>query len=322
MIVILGPTASGKTTLAANVAFELDGEIISADSRQVYKGMDVGTGKDLGEYTIRGKKIPYHLIDIAEPGYEYNLFEFRQGFLKASVEIMERGKLPVLCGGSGLYMESVLRGFQLIPVNKDPEFEKSLRSRTDDELIKMLQGLRPLHNTTDILDRERLIRAIEIATPHPPAPSPEGEGEPKPPHPPAPSPEGEGEKTLKTVIFGIWFEREVLRKRITERLERRLQNGLVEEVERLLNHGLTPDQLKFYGLEYRYITLFLQKEIDFMEMFRLLNTAIHQYSKRQMTWFRKMERSGFTIHWIDGTLEMEYKIKELKRILRQVENVS
>jgi len=319
MIVILGPTASGKTSLAARVAFEFDGEIISADSRQVYKGMDIGTGKDLGDYVIQEKKIPYHLIDIVEPGHEYNLFEFGQDFLKTYREIANRNKLPILCGGSGLYIEAVLRGFHLTHVENDPEFENRLRLKTRDELIKMLEGLRPLHNTTDILNKERLIRAIEIADAetHP-------LGTHRGPHPPTPSPEGEEEKEVRPInytIFGIRFEREHIRKRITERLERRLQHGLIEEVQKLLDQGLTPDQLKFYGLEYRFVTMYLQKESTFNEMFRLLNIAIHQYSKRQMTWFRKMERSGFTIHWIDGELDMEEKINSMRMILQRRENV-
>ena len=318
MIVILGPTASGKTSLAARVAFEFDGEIISADSRQLYKGMDIGTGKDLGDYIIQGKKIPCHLIDIVEPGYEYNLFEFQQDFLKTYREILERNKLPILCGGTGLYIEAVLKGFHLPPVDNDPEFENSLRLKTCDELIKMLQNLRPLHNTTDILDKKRLIKAIEIAT------LSQGNTFPvipktHPLNPPffpreeeAPSTQGEGE-FIKYKIFGIRFEREAIRKRITERLERRIQSGLIEEVQKLSDQGLTPDQLKFYGLEYKFVTLYLQHEITFNEMFRWLNIAIHQYAKRQMTWFRKMERSGLTINWIDGDLEMEQKIIAIKK---------
>lgn len=339
MLVILGPTASGKTSLAARVAFEFDGEIISADSRQVYKGMDIGTGKDLGDYLIREKKIPYHLIDIVEPGYEYNLFEFQQDFLKTYREIVERNKLPILCGGSGLYLEAVLHEFYLPPVDNDPAFENSLRLKTRDELIKMLQCFRPLHNTTDILDDQRLMRAIKIATHtqaktnplirkthllNPPLLRREGE-EPHPLNPPLLKGEGEverGGEFIKYMIFGIRFEREVLRKKITERLERRLKSGLIEEVQKLLDQGLTPDQLKFYGLEYKFVTLYLQKEISFNEMFRLLNIAIHQYAKRQMTWFRKMERSGFTIHWIDGELGMEQKIKAIKKIIHPRENVS
>jgi tRNA dimethylallyltransferase len=331
MIVILGPTASGKTLLAARVAFEFDGEIISADSRQVYKGMDIGTGKDLGDYLIRKKKIPYHLIDIVEPGYEYNLFEFQRDFLKTHREIAERNKLPVLCGGSGLYIEAVLRGFHLPPVANDPHFENSLRLKPRDELIEMLQRFRPLHNTTDILDEERLIRAIEIAALSQANTNALNSGT----HPLSPPFLGrEGEVTvydsykdrdtgefIKYIIFGIRIERERLRKRITERLERRLQSGLIEEVQKLLDQGLTPDQLKWYGLEYKFVTLYLRQEITFNEMFRLLNIAIRQYAKRQMTWFRRMERSGFIIHWIDGELEMEQKIKAIKKIVMQGENV-
>lgn len=303
MIVILGPTASGKTSLAAHVAFEFDGEIISADSRQVYKGMDIGTGKDYGDYLINGKKISCHLIDIVEPGYEYNLFEFLHDFLKVRQEIIERKKLPVLCGGSGLYIESALSGFHLEPVKHDIEFENSLLLKSRDELIKILQHFRPLHNTTDILDKQRLIRAIEISALSQGKPSPKG-----------------NQQENNYTIFGIRFERDTIRKRITERLERRLQDGLTEEVKKLLDQGLTPDQLKFYGLEYRFVTQYLQGELTFDELFRVLNIAIHQYAKRQMTWFRKMERSGFIIHWIDGELEMEKKIKAIKKIIHSCEN--
>ena len=302
MIVILGPTASGKTSLAAKVALEFDGEVISADSRQVYKGLDIGTGKDLEDYIIRQKKIPYHLIDIIEPGYEYNLFEFQRDFLTAYHDIKQRNKLPVLCGGTGLYIEAVLSGFDLPPMKKDPEFEHGLQDKTIEDLVEMLKDLRPLHNTTDMLDKQRLIKAIEIATPHPPAPSPLGEGEDR-------------VQSIEYVIFGIRFEREEIRKRITERLERRLQQGLIEEVRKLSDSGVGPDQLKFYGLEYRFITMYLLEEITYSEMFRLLNTAIHQYAKRQMTWFRKMERSGFIIHWIDGTLDLDEKINIINREL-------
>jgi tRNA dimethylallyltransferase len=309
MIVILGPTASGKTSLAANVAYEFDGEIISADSRQVYKGLDIGTGKDLGEYRVGEKMIRYHLIDIVSPGYEYNLFEFHQDFLKTFQDIKDRKKLPILCGGSGLYIEAVLRGFHLIPVENDPEVKKSLQLRTDEELINLLKGLRPLHNTTDILDRQRLIKAIEIAT--------HSQTKNGKPHPPTPALKGEGETEMKYIIFGIRFEREVIKKRITERLERRLQHGLIEEVQQLLDTGLSPDQLKFWGLEYRFVTLFLQQEINYNEMFKQLNIAIRQFAKRQMTWFRKMERSGFTINWIDGELGMDQKIGEIKSYLNR-----
>jgi len=322
MIVILGPTASGKTSLAARVAYELDGEIISADSRQVYKGLDIGTGKDLGDYIVGKKKIPYHLIDIVSPGHEYNLFEFQQDFLKTYKEIKDRKKLPILCGGSGLYLEAVLRGFHLSPVEKDPQFTNSLHRMTHGELINILKGFRPLHNTTDIIDRQRLIRAIEIAAqshalkPHPLQPP---FLETHPLNPPLLEREGEIGKphqdSSSYVVFGMRFEREVIKKRITERLERRLQHGLIEEVQKLLDMGLSSDQLKFYGLEYRFVTLYLRQEISYNEMFNRLNIAIRQYAKRQMTWFRKMERSGFTINWIDGQLGMEQKIGEIKSYL-------
>jgi tRNA dimethylallyltransferase len=319
MIVILGPTASGKTTLAAHAAFEFNGEIISADSRQVYRGMDIGTGKDLDDYMIQGTPVPYHLIDIADPGYEYNLFEFQHDFRKVYDEITSRNKLPILCGGTGLYIEAVLREYQLPVAEKDPESEGNLRAKSMEELTEILLRLRPLHNTTDTTDKERLIRAILIASPHPLLPSQSDS-----PHPPAPSPEGEGENAAgfgNSFVFGVRFERDILRNRITDRLEKRLQSGLIREVQKLLNMGLRPDQLKFYGLEYKFVTLYLQKELTYDEMFSLLNTAIRQYSKRQMTWFRKMERSGIKIHWIDGELETEKKVDAMKIIIRQGENV-
>jgi tRNA dimethylallyltransferase len=287
LITILGPTASGKTALAARLAYKTDGEIISADSRQVYRGMDIGTGKDIGDYTINGTKIPVHVIDIHDPGYEYNIFEFQKDFANAYEEITCRGKQPILCGGSGMYLESVLKGYNLSSIQKDPKWEESLRQKTDDELKQLLLSYRIPHNTTDFTDRERLIRALAIAT------SAQTKTTSSP---------------IDTQIFGIRFDRETLRRRITQRLEYRLKNGMIEEMERLLVSGLTPGQLKFYGLEYRYVTMYLNKEIEYTEMFRLLNIAIHQFAKRQMTWFRRMERNGFIIHWLDGDTTLEEKV--------------
>jgi tRNA dimethylallyltransferase len=290
LITILGPTASGKTTLAAKVASALGGEIISADSRQVYRGMDIGTGKDYGDYFVEGISVPYHLIDICDPGHEYSLYEFRQDFYTAWKEITGRKRLPVLCGGTGLYIESVLKDYRLDPAGKDPELEKFLERKTTGELTEMLKSLRPLHNTTDTLDRGRLIRAIGIAR------------QQKNREEAADSP------FLHDPVFGIRFERETLKQRITDRLKKRLETGMIGEVKGLLEKGVTPDQLKFYGLEYRYITKHIEGELSYDEMFRLLNIAIHQYSKRQMTWFRRMERSGVRIHWIQGELPLEDKL--------------
>ena len=241
MIIILGPTACGKTALAVQLAYQIKGEIISADSRQVYRGMTIGTGKDYEEYCVNGSLVPYHLIDIKEPGYEYNVFEFLQDFRKVLNDIITRGKTPILCGGSGMYIDAVVNGYKLPKINQNPELLKILQSKTNDELSEMLRQSGRLHNTTDLLDRDRMIRAIQIS---------------------------QETKTDNSEIFslpfpnptliGICFDRETLRKRITERLERRLQNGMIREVEKLLKSGLSPGQLKFYGLEYRYITLYLE----------------------------------------------------------------
>jgi tRNA dimethylallyltransferase len=298
MITILGPTASGKTALAAHLAYALDGEVISADSRQVYRGMSIGTGKDLLEYIVNGKNIPYHLIDIADPGYEYNIFEYQQNFLAAYNDITSRGKLPVLCGGSGLYLESVLKKYHLGKMHTTPETLETLTQKTDMELKGLLLSMKTQHNTTDLLDRQRMIRAILINI------SKDEKAE-----------EIIFPEQLTSSIFGLHWERELLRERITNRLKTRLNQGLIEEVEQLLNRGLTADQLMFYGLEYRYITLYIEQKLDYNEMFRLLNIAIHQFAKRQMTWFRKMERSGLKIHWIEGEKSMDIKIIEAIKVL-------
>jgi len=296
MITILGPTASGKTTLAAHVAWALDGELISADSRQVYRGMSVGTGKDLSEYMVNGKAVPYHLIDIADPGTEYNIFEYQRDFIKAYSDILSRGKLPVLCGGSGMYLESVLRKYQLKKIESCQEILEDLTQKTDGELKDLLLSLKTPHNTTDLLDRNRMIRAILISiTPD------EKAGESVFP------------EQIHSHIFGIHWERAQLRERITNRLQTRLEHGMIEEVRELLNNGLTPDQIKFYGLEYRFIMLYLEQQMDYDEMFLRLNIAIHQFAKRQMTWFRKMERNGFSIIWLDGTASVEENLDKIRQ---------
>ncbi len=282
MVVLLGPTASGKTHLAAQLAYELDGEIISADSRQVYRGMDIGTGKDLKEYTMEGKAIPYHLINIVDPGYEYNVYEFQQDFLKAYADISKRGKSPILCGGTGLYIESVLKGYRLPQLEPNPELEALLSSKTTEELVDLLNTLREQHNTTDLLDRKRLVKAIRIAL---------EESRQTEHHREFPE--------INAAIFGISPPREIVRKRITRRLHHRLEHGMVEEVSRLLASGISPETLTFYGLEYKFITLYLLKELSYDEMVARLNIGIHQFAKRQMTWFRRMERNGIHIHWLD-----------------------
>jgi len=291
LIVITGPTATGKTRLAACVAARCNGEVISADSRQVYRGMDLGTGKDLHDFIVDDYHVPYHLIDIADPGYEYSVFEFQHDFINAYNHIVTRHRQPILSGGTGLYIEAVLGAFPMQKVNPDPQLRQELQQLTHQELATMLEQYRPLHNTTDTSHRERLIRAIEIEV-FQKSHRPPKENFPK----------------FNPLIFGIHFEREEIRQRITERLKRRLETGMIEEIQRLLNSNVKPDQLKFYGLEYRIVTQYVTGEIGYGEMFGSLNTAIHQFAKRQMTWFRRMERNGRKIMWINGNLPVEEKV--------------
>lgn len=297
MITVLGPTATGKTRLAALLANKTEGEIISADSRQVFRDMDIGTGKDLEDYVVNGKQIPFHLVDIAEPGTEYNVYAFQRDFLNAYTDIRQRGHLPVLCGGTGLYLEAVLNGYHLQQVPENPALRERLHVFSDDKLIELLKSYGPLHNTTDITDRQRTIRAIEIRE-HEKA-HPVKEAFPK----------------INAINFGIIFPREEVRQRITQRLKNRLENGMIEEVQRLLHRGLKPEQLTFYGLEYRYVTQYVTGEITYNEMFTKLNTAIHQFSKRQMTWFRRMEKRGIIIYWIDGHMPDEEKVAACLKII-------
>lgn len=291
MITLLGPTATGKTRLAASLATLLGGEIISADSRQVYRGMDLGTGKDLDDYIVEGNQIPFHLIDIHDPGYEYNIFEFQSDFYEAHRLIEKNGKLPILCGGSGMYLDSILRTYQMkdAPINKN--LRKELAGWSPKQLINRLKAVSSLHNTTDITMPDRLIRAIEIA---------EAENSSKILF--------DYLKGLRSINFGIFFERQQIRERITDRLHKRLEEGMVDEVKNLLESGFTEDQLTFYGLEYKYLTLFVVGKISWEEMFEKLNIAIHQFAKRQMTWFRRMEKKGVRIVWMDGNLSEEEKI--------------
>jgi len=282
LVVILGPTASGKTQLAAKLAYDLRGEIISADSRQVYKNMDIGTGKDLNQYIINGRRIPYHLIDIVAPESEFNLFEFQSRFYKIFSELIEKKILPVLVGGTGLYLEAVLKGYDMPHAPKDQELRKELTRKSKDELKKMLLALKPhLHNKTDLEDSERLIRAIEIER----ARSIKDQS-PKP--------------YVNAVVFGIRWERSTLRQRITVRLKERLEQGMIEEVMNLHTTGLTWTKLESFGLEYRFISQYLQKKITFDEMTNKLNTAIHQFAKRQETWFRRMEKKEIMINWLQS----------------------
>jgi len=291
LITILGPTATGKTTLAAGLAALIGGEIVSADSRQVYRGMDLGTGKDLEDFVVEGKPVPYHLIDIVDPGYEYNIFEFQQDFLEALKGVSERGNIAILCGGSGMYLDAILRNYKMGKVPENRKLRKELEEVPNDFLIQKLKFYGTVHNTTDTESRDRLIRAIEIR-----------EFEKKYPGIKAGLPE------INSINFGIHFERETIRQRITERLKNRLEEGMIEEVKTLLNGGLKPEQLTFYGLEYKYLTLYIIGEISYDEMFSKLNTAIHQFAKRQMTWFRRMEKKGVKIHWIDGEKSLEEKL--------------
>ncbi|MDL2239609.1 tRNA (adenosine(37)-N6)-dimethylallyltransferase MiaA [Bacteroidales bacterium OttesenSCG-928-L14] len=292
MIVILGPTAIGKTRFAALIADKLNGEIISADSRQVYKGMSVGTGKDLDDYIVNGKIIPYHLIDIVEPDYEYNVFEFKRDFYKAYDDIIERNKKVILCGGTGMYIQSVLSNYKLtaVPVNK--KLREKLELMSDEELVEMLSKMKKLHNHSDTTIRERLIRAIEIEE-----------------HQAIYNNDEEQRLISPDIIVGLEDERDIVRERITKRLKNRLEEGnLVAEVEQLMDSGVDSEKLKWFGLEYKFITMYILGEISFDTMFEKLNTAIHQFSKRQMTWFRRMEKQGFEIHWINSSLKDEDKI--------------
>jgi tRNA dimethylallyltransferase len=300
LITILGPTASGKTDLAAHLAYDLQTEIISADSRQVYRGMDLGTGKDLEDYVVKGKQIPYHLIDICDAGFKYNLFMYQQDFLNVYQDMVGRNLLPILCGGTGLYIESVLKGYRMIPVPENPELRASLEGKPLDELARILSGYKTLHNTTDVDTPKRAIRAIEIGEYYRTHPVQERE-----------FPE------IHPLIIGVNIDRELRREKITNRLKQRLEQGMLDEIRRLLDSGVHPDDLIYYGLEYKYLTLYVIGKLSYEEMFSQLEIAIHQFAKRQMTWFRGMERRGFLIHWIEATLPMEEKVARIKELLNQ-----
>ena len=298
MITILGPTASGKTPVAARLAAEIGGEVISADSRQVYRRMDIGTGKDLEDYG----SVPYHLIDICEPGTKYNLFEYQQGFFDVYQQIRSRGAVPILCGGTGLYIEAVLKGYKLSPVPQNQALRDSLEGKPLDELTEMLVRLKTqngsnMHNTTDVDSCQRAIRAIEIETYNLQHPMPKRELPP-----------------VDSIIIGIDIDRELRREKITRRLKARLENGMVEEVKALLDEGIPAEDLIYYGLEYKFLTEYLTGQLTYDEMFQRLEIAIHQFAKRQMTWFRGMERRGFKINWINATLPMEEKIDQIKKL--------
>ena len=313
MITILGPTASGKTPVAAHLAAEIGGEIISADSRQVYRRMDIGTGKDLADYIVDGRQIPYHLIDIREPGTKYNLFEYQQDFLDAYEDIRSRGAVPILCGGTGLYIEAVLKGYHLSPVPQNQELRDSLEGKSLAELTEMLAELKAktgsnMHNTTDVDSCQRAIRAIEIETYNLEHPTPRRELPP-----------------VDSIIIGLDIDRELRREKITRRLKARLEERqqvgasagmtMVDEVKALLDEGIPADDLIYYGLEYKFVTEYLTGKTTYDEMVTRLEIAIHQFAKRQMTWFRGMERRGFHINWIDATLPIEEKVAKIIQIV-------
>ena len=302
MITILGPTASGKTPVAAHLAAEIGGEIISADSRQVYRRMDIGTGKDLADYIVDGQQVSYHLIDICEPGTKYNLFEYQQDFFEVYQEIQGRDAVPILCGGTGLYIEAVLKGFHLSPVPQNQKLRDSLDGKSLAELTEMLKDLKAktgsnMHNTTDVDSCQRAIRAIEIETYNLQHPTPRRELPP-----------------VDSLIIGIDIDRELRREKITRRLKARLDGGMVEEVKALLDDGIPAENLIYYGLEYKFVTEYLTGALSYDEMVRRLEIAIHQFAKRQMTWFRGMERRGFKINWIDAALPMEEKISQIQQL--------
>lgn len=302
MITILGPTASGKTELAAHLAARLNAEIISADSRQVYRGMDIGTGKDLADYTVEGHAIPYHLIDICEPGTKYNLFRYQQDFLDCYEDIRSRGALPILCGGTGLYIEAVLKGYSLSPVPQNPALRTELEGKNLEELTNILVDLKRrnhsvMHNKTDVDSCQRAIRAIEIETYNLTKPTEERQCPP-----------------IDSLIIGVDIEREARREKITHRLKTRLEGGMVDEIDGLLKRGIPAEDLIYYGLEYKFVTEYLIGKLSYDEMFQQLEIAIHQFAKRQMTWFRGMERRGFTIHWVNAARKMEDKVEEILKL--------
>ena len=294
LITILGPTASGKTALAAALAARLDTEIISADSRQLYRGMDIGTGKDLADYVVDGKSIPYHLIDICDPGYKYNVFEYQHDFFRVFTSLRERGLVPILCGGTGLYIEAVLKGYKLLDVPPNPALRERLREKSLTELEILLASYKVLHNKTDVDSVQRAIRAIEIEEFYR-----------------TQAPDVREYAPLNSLLVGVAIDRELRREKISKRLRARLDEGMVDEVRRILSNGVAPEDLIYYGLEYKFLTLYIIGKLTYEEMVSQLEIAIHQFAKRQMTWFRGMERRGCTIHWLDATLPMADKVEQI-----------
>lgn len=300
IITILGPTASGKTSLATRLALMMgNAEIISADSRQVYRGMDIGTGKDLADYEIEGVSIPYHLIDIADAGEKYNLFQFQQDFWNAYNDIRSRGKFPILCGGTGLYIESVLKSYKMVPVPENPQLRQELEGRSLEELTQMLSTYKSLHNTTDVDTPKRAIRAIEIQQYYREHKIDEREF-----------------PSLRSLTIGVNIDRDLRRQKITQRLHDRMQQGMLQEVEGLLQH-VPAEDLMYYGLEYKYLTLCCLGQLTREEMLRQLEIAIHQFAKRQMTWFRGMERRGTPIIWQDASESLESRAERIMKLLKE-----
>lgn len=299
LITIIGPTASGKTAFAAALAARLDTEIISGDSRQVYRSMDIGTGKDLADYVVDGKQIPYHLIDICNPGDKYNVFEYQHDFHKAFEEIRKKGKLPILCGGTGMYIESVLRGFKLLDVPQNSALRESLKGKSLAELEQILVSYKVLHNKTDVDSAQRAIRAIEIEEFYKTEAPDKREYEP-----------------INSLIIGVDIDRELRREKISRRLRARLDEGMVDEVRAILATGVKPEDLIYYGLEYKFLTLYIIGQLTYDEMVSQLEIAIHQFAKRQMTWFRGMERRGLRIHWLDATLPTDEKINNVLALIQ------
>ncbi|MEJ8748710.1 MULTISPECIES: tRNA (adenosine(37)-N6)-dimethylallyltransferase MiaA [Phocaeicola] len=299
LITILGPTASGKTSLAATLAARLKTEIISGDSRQVYRRMDLGTGKDLSDYVVDGYKVPYHLIDIVEPGYKYNVFEYQRDFLVAYEDIKARGLLPILCGGTGMYLESILKGYRLLPVPENKELRERLASKSLEELTDILSRYKKLHNSTDVDTVKRAIRAIEIEEYYL-----------------TQDVNARSFPEIHSLIIGVDIDRNLRRQKITNRLKKRLQEGMVDEVKALLEEGINPDDLIYYGLEYKYLTLYAVGKLSYDDMFSQLEIAIHQFAKRQMTWFRGMERRGFQIHWIDAEAPLNENVERIIDLIK------
>lgn len=300
LIVITGPTAGGKTLVAALLAAHINGEIISADSRQVYRRMNLGTGKDYDDYMVENTEIPYHLIDIREPGYKYNVYEYQTDFFKTFESIRDRGRFPVMCGGTGLYIQAVLEQYKMVHVPPDPKLRESLKNKSLSDLKSILSGYKSLHNTTDTDTIPRAIRGIEIETYYRSHPEIEIEL-----------------PAINPIIIGLKAERELRRQKITQRLRHRLENGMIEEVQALLDEGLSPEELIYYGLEYKYITLYITGQMSYDTMFEKLNIAIHQFAKRQMTWFRGMERKGHPIFWLDAAHPAHHNVKAILAMLNK-----